>query len=169
MRNRRNSIQISWTQGIDEYDLVCHDNPLPSFLKAIEALAPHVCTLCEFPARDAAKIIPTGITCRGKDDSILALITAKKPVKKGNRVFNIATPILPMHEDADNPAADHMEPAEAKAIEKVIAEAERYVDGERAQGQIQFGEDGAPADKKEDKKEEADEGEKIEFPAEATS
>lgn len=141
VRNNRASIHIEWLQGTDEYAVTFHDNCLPSFSKALDALPDHVCTLCELPAKDAAKIAATGITVRQKGDNHLALIVAKKKIKKAGRVFNIATPLLPMYEDDENKGADHMEPAEAKAIEKVISEAKKYLLGERAQGQIKFEEE----------------------------
>jgi len=149
VRNNRKSILIEWLQGADEYSVTFHDNPLPSFLKAIDGLTPHVLTLCEFPAGDAKKIVSTGITVRQKGgENEEALIVAKKRVRKGKRVLNIATPLLPMYPDAEEKTADHMSEDEAAAIEKVIKEAKRYLAGERAQGQIVFEPD--PADKKDE-------------------
>lgn len=151
VRLKRASLSIKWTQGADEYGVTFHEKPLPSFTKALAALTPHVCTLCELPAKDAEKIEATGITMTPNGENVLALITAKKRVKKAGRVFNIATPLLPMYADDENKNADRMEPAEAKAIEKVASEAKRYVLGERAQGQIDFGgEDEAPKKSKGD-------------------
>lgn len=149
VRNNRKSIHVEWLQGADEYGVNFHDNPLPSFLKALEKLPAHVCTLCEFPAKDADKIEATGITATEKGDNTLALIVAKKKIKKAGRVFNIATPLLPMYADPENKTADCMSEDEAGAIEKVIAEAKKYVLGERAQGQIKFDEPEKPEKKKE--------------------
>lgn len=138
VRYNRKSIRIEWTQGEDEYGVNFHENPLPDFLTSLAAMAGPVCALCEFPARDAEKIEPTGITVRAHGENQLALIVAKKKIKKGGRVFNIATPLLPMHPDEENETADCMTTAEAGAIKAVIAEAKRYVLGERAQGVIDF-------------------------------
>lgn len=144
VRNLRKSIKIEYIQGTDEYALNCHDLPLPSFYKALTALNAHVCSLCEFPASDAKKIDATGITVREKGDNALALIVARKKIRKGKRIFNVSTPLLPMWADEENKGADHMDEDTAKAIEKVIAEAKKYVIGDRAQGQIEF-EDDKPA------------------------
>lgn len=141
VRNLRKSIKIEWTQGSDDYSVNFHDNPLPSFLKSLDALVPHVCTLCELPAKDEAKIVATGITVRENGDNSLALIVAKKKIKKGKRVFNIATPLLSMYPDENDKTVDCMDEAEAKAIDKVVQEATKYVrngPGDRAQGQIDF-------------------------------
>jgi hypothetical protein len=152
VRNNRKSISIKWTQGTDEYDVTFHENPLKSFYNALDALNPHVLTLCEFSSKDLEKVRATGITIRGKADLPSALIVARKTIRKGKRVFNIATPLLPMYENPENKGADHMDEAEAKAIEKVIKEATRYVCGERAQGQIEWeDEDGGEDEKKGDK------------------
>lgn len=150
VRNLRESIRIVWTQGSDDYGVNFHDNPLPSFLKSLVALAPHVCSLCELPAADSKKIIVVGITCRENGDNILARIVAKKTIKRGKRVFNIATPLLSMYADDENKTVDHMDEDEARAIEKVIAEATKYIAGERAQGQIQFDEEPAGGKPEED-------------------
>jgi hypothetical protein len=163
VRDKRKSIQIVYTQGADTIDHDFHDNPLPSFYKAIEALVPHVCTLCEFPSKDAAKITATGITCREDGDNTLALITSRKKIKKGGRILNIPTPLLPMYPDEENAGVDHMEKEEAAAIEKVIKETLKYLGGERAQGQIAFVEEDGP------KKEAGTEGEQLPFNAEGAS
>lgn len=149
VRNTRKAIVIEWNEGLDTCARSFHDNPLPSFTKALEGLTEHVVTLCEFPAGYAKGITATGITVREKGDNSLALITAQKKMKRNGRVLNIPTPILAMYEDPENKGADHMSGAEAAAIEKVIKETKKYLAGERAQGQIAFEEE-----KKEEKADE---------------
>ncbi len=138
VRNTRKSIDIEWTEGLDKCSRSFHDNPLPSFLKAIDGLTEHVVTLCEFPAAYAKGITATGITVREKGDNSLALIVAQKKLKRNGRVLNIPTPMLAMYEDPENKGADHMTEAEAAAVEKVIKETKKYLAGERAQGTIVF-------------------------------
>jgi hypothetical protein len=134
-----------------------HDKPLPSFEKALAALAPFVCSLCELPAKDAEKVEPTGITLRELgDDNQQALIVAKKRIRKGKRVFNISTPLLAMWEPAKKEgeeAADHMDEDCAKAIAKFETEAKRYIRNgpdDRAQGKLKLEEEKKPAPKKGD-------------------
>ncbi len=142
IRSNRSSIRAEWKQGDDAYAVTFHDNPLPSFYKALEALAPHVCSLSEFPAKDAEKIEPTGITISQKGESVvLALITAKKKLKRNKRVLNVATPLLSMYEQDDDKGADHMTEEEATAVEKLIKEAKKYISGDRAQGKLAFEEE----------------------------
>ncbi len=152
VRNKRDSIEIEWTEGIDPCKRTFHDNPLKAFYDAIEALTPHVITLCEFPAGYAKGIEATGITVREKGDNTLALITAKKKLKRNGRVLNIPTPLLAMYEDAEDKGADHMSEAEAAAIENVIKQTKKYLAGDRAQGQIVF-ESPTPEKKDDDKTE----------------
>lgn len=141
VRNNRKSILIEWTQGSDNYSVTFHDNPLKSFYTALDALNPHVCELCEFSAKDAEKISSTGITVASDGENSKAVIVARKRIKKGKRIFNIATPILSMYPDEENKTTEHMDEAQAKAIEKVISEAIKYINGDRAQGQIKFEEE----------------------------
>lgn len=136
VRLKKKSIHLEWTEGNDTCSRDFHENPLPSFIEAIKALVPHVISLCELPPKYAEKMTATGITVTPKGDNAFALITSQKQIKKGKRVLNIATPTLPMDADEENKAADHLEPEQADAIELVIAEAKRYLAGDRAQGQI---------------------------------
>ena len=156
VRNKRTCIAMEWTVNEDDHKVTFHDNPLPSFYKALEALPEHVCTLCELPAKDAGKIQAVGITLRPNGENQQALIVARKKIAKGKRVFNIATPLLSMYADDENPGGDHMDPEIAKAIAKVESEAKKYILGERAQGRIEFEEEKPAKDTK---------GETPDFPA----
>ena len=159
IRTNGRAITCKWTQGGDSYAVTFHDNPLPSFNKALAALAPHVCSLCELPAKDADKVETTGVTIvpLGEDNE-QALITAKKKIRNGKRVFNISTPLLAMWPaaDADKKGTDAMDDDEAKAITKFAAEGKKYIIGDRAQGKL--------AIEKEDEDETAGESNQTEFP-----
>jgi hypothetical protein len=156
VRANGRSIRFEWMHGGDAYAVTFHDNPLPSFDKAIKGLAVHVAALCELPAKDVEKIEATGITVRPLgDDNQQALIVAKKKIRKGKRVFNISTPLLAMYpgKDAETKGSDAMDPDEAKAIEKVIAESKKYITGERAQGKLALEDLPAAKDKTPDNQE----------------
>jgi hypothetical protein len=140
VRYNGRSISAQWEQGGDSCSRTFHDNPLPSFLKALAALAPHVCTLCELPAKDSEKIEVTGITLRALgDDNQQGLVVAKKRIRKGKRVFNISTPLLALwepKEKEEKASTDRMDEETAKAISKVESETKKYITGERAQGKL---------------------------------
>lgn len=144
VRFNRKSIFCEWENGGDLYKVTFHDNPLASFEKALTGLAPHVCALCELPAKDEEKITPTGITLSPLgDDNEQGLITAGKKIRKGKRVFNISTPLLALWpaKDAEKKGTDCMDDDQAKAITKFANEAKKYILGERAQGKLALGDD----------------------------
>ena len=140
--NLRKSIRIKWEQPngatADTYNVNFHENPLPAFYKALDALKPHVCNLCELHARDADKLSIVGIVCKEHGENTSASIIARKTLKRGRRVSGVETPSLPMYPEEGNKSKDHLDEDQAAAIEKVVTEATRYVAGERAQGQIVF-------------------------------
>jgi hypothetical protein len=151
VRYNGRSITCKWDQGGDACSRTFHDNPLPSFVKALEALKSHVCDLCELPAKDEEKIEVKGITINALgDDNQQSVIVATKKLKRAKRVMNITTPLLAMWEpkkkDAD--PGDRMDEATAKAIAKVEAETKKYICGERAQGKLALEEE-KPKKKKE--------------------
>lgn len=151
VRDNRKSIYIEFLVGNDLHKDTFHDNPLKSFYASLEALAPHVCTLAELPAADQKKLKVTGITVsKLGDDNDAAVIVAQKKLKRNGRVLNIATPILPMYAAKEDKGADRMSDDEARAIEKVIKEAKRYIAGEREQGQIVFEDPDKPKKEKGD-------------------
>lgn len=133
------SIAAKWEQNGDTYGVTFHENPLPSFIKALEALPPHVADLCDLPDRDIEKIEAIGITIAALgDENSQAVIVAKKKVRKGKRVFNITTPLLPMYaaKEAEKKGSDCMTEEQARAIMKVASEMRKYIRGERAQGRL---------------------------------
>jgi hypothetical protein len=150
------SVACVWTQAGDTYNVTFHDKPLPSFVKALEALASHVCSLCELPSKDAEKVEPTGVTLLELgDDNQRAVIVAKKKIRKGKRVFNITTPLLalwePKKSEEGAETADHMDEDTAKAIAKFESEAKRYIRNgpdDRAQGKLKLEEEPKPGEKK---------------------
>lgn len=152
IRNRKKSINITWSQGADTHDDDFHENPRPSFYRALEELPAHIASLCDFPAADARKIVATGVTLRDEGDNTLAMVVGYKTVKRGGRPLNIATPLLLMEPDSENKTAACMTEAESDAIDKLVKEAKKYLSGDRAQGKIDFkaGEPEPDGKKKED-------------------
>ena len=139
VKRTRQNISIAWKVGEDEFDLTSRDNPLPSFAKALDALAPVVCAICGLP--DGYK---EGLTANGAYISAVAgvdavTLVASKQLPDNNRPFNISTPLrlmsAPETEGAANPP---LLEKQISAIQEVLDEAKRYVKGDRAQGQIQF-------------------------------
>lgn len=133
------SLKATWDQGGDPCSRTFHDNPLPSFIKALDALKAHVCTLCELPANQEEKIIVKGVTIAALgDDNQQAVIVASKKLKRAKRVMNFSTPLLAMWapKDKDADPGDRMDDDTAKAIAKLETETKKYICGERAQGKL---------------------------------
>lgn len=57
----RRYVRIAWTQGDDSHKVTFHDNPLPSFYAAMDALAPLVSLICHFPPDYHTRL---GCACR---------------------------------------------------------------------------------------------------------
>jgi len=137
VKRTRQNISIAWKVGEDKFDITSRDNPLPSFAKALDALAPVVCAICGLP--DGYK---DGLTANGAYISAVAgvdavALVASKQLPDNNRPFNISTPLrlmsAPETEGAANPPLLEKQIA---AIQEVLDEAKKYVKGDRAQGQI---------------------------------
>ena len=54
VKRTRKTIEIAWRQGDADFDLSERDNPLASFVRSLDALAPLVPVICHFPAEYAA-------------------------------------------------------------------------------------------------------------------
>lgn len=150
VRNNRKSIYIEWDSAKDAIKRTFHANPRKSFYKALDNLIPFVCELCEFPAKDSEKITVTGITVSGEGDDIKGMIIARKKIAKGKRVLNIPTPILRLYQSKEEgDESDHMTAKQAAGIEKVLLEAEKYLNGDREQGEIKYEEEEGEPEKDE--------------------
>lgn len=146
VRYNGRSIKCDWEQGGDPCSRTYHDNPLPAFIKALESLRAHVCSLCELPAKDEEKITVIGISLRPLgDDNQQGVIFAKKKLRKGKRAFKFSTPLLALwepKEKEDKLKTDSMDEDTAKAMTKVESETKKYICGDRAQGKLELeGED----------------------------
>lgn len=113
----------------EEIELECREAPLPSFDKALQALAPYVCDICELDDV-VARITVKGVSLSTKDDLMYAIITACVTTKNAPGPFTLNTPRLP--ESSDD--SFNLGTKCATAINKVVDEAGKYVKGERAQG-----------------------------------
>jgi hypothetical protein len=146
IRRTRTHIFIAYTHGNEDQTLKSRENPLPSFNEALDALTSLVCVICALPPAYVDKMTVGGITLAGTIDAQLITIIAKKDVPESNRPFNIATPLRllfapePVEGTTLEPGPKAIPlPKHAVAlIDHLIAEAKKYVAGERAQGLINF-------------------------------
>ena len=119
----------------DEYSLFSADAPATSFHAALRALREDVIAICELPADQADKLSIRGVSLSNTNGIMGACITALKAVTTANAPLVLNTPHLPSAPYSDNP-----EPVLAtETVERLnvlMAEAQKYIDGERAQGDL---------------------------------
>lgn len=125
--------------GWDEYSLSCSDQPLPSFKDALQSLAQDIREMAELPEDYLTRITVTSVSLSyaGEEEVMGAVITGQMLLYHSVVGLNINTPhkpSAPYGEDAD-PKQLLTEDC-VKRIEELIRAAEKYVDGERAQGEL---------------------------------
>jgi hypothetical protein len=120
----------------DEYTVFSADAPMPSFIDAMNALAQDVIAVCELPADQIDKLKIRGVSLTHTNDILDACITALKVVKTANAPLVLNTPHLPAEGYSDNPDEPVMPSWMGARLEAVSDEAQRYIDGERAQASL---------------------------------
>ena len=132
--SKRNSSLSSET---DEFTLKCADRPLPGFDEALLALRQTVIDICEFTNEDPEKYEVFGVSFSWTDGVMGAVISAKKTLLDSNAPLCINTPHKPSEaysEGADD--SNLLGSSAVTALENLIEEAIKYVDGNRAQGNL---------------------------------
>lgn len=133
--------------GIDEFSLTCREEPRPEFKAALDGLAPTVAEGIEIPeltdAKGLKKYVKTlevrGVSFSYSNGIMGAVITALKTLENCNSPLVINTPHKPSspYSQGDPSAEDKcLSPAAVKELKKLQEEAEKYIAGERAQGEM---------------------------------
>lgn len=137
----RKDVVIAWSQGEDEHRDRWVDEPLPSFRRAFEALAPIVGTICHFPAKyheTGLRVVALHLGTKGGVRT--ASVTAQKDLDDASEQFMFTTPerLLenPTEEGAFSPP---LESADAELVDEAIEQAKAYLRGDRSQSEINFG------------------------------
>jgi hypothetical protein len=137
VRLRQRAVVIEYASEKETHTLTSRDNPLPSFVKAVENLKPLVLSILHLPADYGDKMKTTGLTMAEKQEAELVTIVAQKELPECHSPFNIATPLRflahPEEAGSYSPALDDKDVA---VVLDVLEEAKKYVKGDRAQGQL---------------------------------
>ena len=143
-------IHIEWTtlrEGggePDEHVLRSNEKPLQSFVDAMLGLRQAICEEAELPNEMAAQITPLGISLTYYDDSRMgAVISGTRKLTNSNSPLVINTPHKPDEPANDQDQTPLLCSVTTAAIDHVIHEAVRYIQGERApkdQQELPFGE-----------------------------
>ena len=109
--------------------------PLPDFTAALQAFGPLVVSLLGLPKgwENELKVVSVGIT-QGQDDRQRVTVHATHDVKGTNSPWNIHTPLLrqPL-EDAEEGGVGFYDEEWEQALEDLVTEAVRYINGSRQQ------------------------------------
>ncbi|HEX8030314.1 MAG TPA: hypothetical protein VF491_17690 [Vicinamibacterales bacterium] len=121
----------------DEFTLFCADPPAREFAEAIAALADDVIAICELSPSDVTKVRVRGVTLTYSHDVLGACITALKTLKTADAPLVINTPHLPeVPYSEGNDAAPTLAGGTVARLHALIDQAERYLNGDRAQGSL---------------------------------
>lgn len=124
----------------DDYSMSCADEPAPSFHVAMTAMRTHAIEMCELPDEYTGKlaVFSVSLSYAGPQDTMGCVITSRVNLVRSNcpLILNsphkIETPYGTSEPDEADPAA--LLPDGCKeAIAVLCEEAQRYLDGERAQ------------------------------------
>jgi len=116
----------------DEFSLQASDRPARSFAEALEALAQDVVTIAELAPTDRPKITVRGVTITWTNDILGAVITALKALQTANAPLVLNTPHLPSEPYSEDGGGPLLAEATLERLQAMMHEAERYLDGERA-------------------------------------
>ena len=127
-------IQLVYDQNGDEKDIKFIDIPLSSFPAAMAALIPPALELLEVPADYDDNMTATGISFSDTDGIMGAIVTLQKELAGAHSPLVLNTPHLAEEPYGDSGDDSCLLPGElVDALQACISEAERYIQGERAQ------------------------------------
>lgn len=130
----------------DEFAVSCGALALPSFYTALDGLKKHVVEICEF-AHDYSKGMTIGgVSFSWTNDVMGVVISATRSLKATNSPFSFNTPhstAEPYSEGGDETVL--LSSTCCVALDLVMGEAIKYLDGKRAQGELFGDEKGAKA------------------------
>lgn len=119
----------------DEYHLKCADMARPEFYKALAAIRQDVIELLELPPAWLDDIKVKGATFSYTEKGTKGVvITATRDLKISAAPMNLNTPHVPY--DSQNPDKFVIPYFTEERLNKLEEEAERYIDGDRAQGSL---------------------------------
>lgn len=157
-RNANIELHYRVKKADNKYDILslkCPEDPLPSFLQAFMDLRKHLLVICEIPVDkdtiERLSVKGVTLTYSGEDSVLGAIISGSLKLTRSNDSLILNTP----HKLTDFPGdvGDSkmlMDSECAKALEHLIAEAEKYLNGDRAQEEL-FSDEPVIAEKTENK------------------
>ena len=128
----------------NEYTLKCDEQPRPEMAQAFKALAYEVLLLCELPEDYLGRLEVRSVSLNygGKQETMGATFSARMKLNYSNAPLNLNTPNKPVEPYSEGNYDDEilqkmcLRPECVEKLENLIDEANYYVDGNRAQGNL---------------------------------
>jgi hypothetical protein len=125
--------------GWDQFSFSCSDEPKPEFKVALANMADDVIEMAELDEKYLERITVRGVSFSygGEGEVMGAVIMAQMSLKKSNVPLNLNTPHKPSEPYSEG--ADKSQVLSTECVERLealIGEAEEYVHGVRAQGDL---------------------------------
>lgn len=131
----------SEAQEQHHHQLECAEKPRPKFDVALQAFLPFLLKIIGAPASWSDNTRVTGVSLnREEDDRQGIVITATRKCPHGSAPIAINTPHLREPIEDKDTGPNFFLDGMTDAIEEMCAEAQAYLDGDRAQGEL-FGDD----------------------------
>jgi hypothetical protein len=127
----------------DKLTLESTDEPLPEFKNALQEMRGAVCSICELDDDNIPRIKVLGASLKyegdpGEPRRMGVTVTATRRLKKSNGVMLLNTPYLLEAANDKKQSRSVMPPELETQIGLVIAEARRYLNGERSQTEMEL-------------------------------
>lgn len=141
VRRKRRTIAISYTKGESKFSFEERDAPLPEFNQAFDALAPLVSIICHFPEEySTVNCRVIGIRMDEQGGAFNVALIVRKGIDDAAKEFAFVTPArLLAHPTEPGSYTPPLTQAQAELVNAAVEAAKQYVLGNRAQGEIAFG------------------------------
>ena len=128
------------TRNWDQHTLTCKDAPRDELKERLQVMANHVTEICEFEQAATKKIVVSGVSISYTEENRYLVITAMKDLTHSKSPLLINTPVRPELPENDCEADSCMSDELVNDLKILEGEAWAYIEGERAQQKLEFGE-----------------------------
>lgn len=132
---------ISSMGNAESYVVSSEDLPLQSFNEAFQAVGEFVAEICEIATESPIEVLGVSFGYGGDAEVMGATITAKLELENSNSPLIMNTPYKPSEPYTEGGDESVLLPVRCvKALDVLSKEAKKYLNGERAQGELFAGE-----------------------------
>lgn len=140
IRRKKGIWTIEWEIGIGSGgSLADSDRPRPELPKAFDEMAKFAVAICELPPSFVPDIAVNWIAWKYEEKNTMVRMNVSRFLRNSVKGITLTTPWWPYRE-TDDLQQGHAGNAMIQAMEDLQEEANRYIDGDREQGKLNFGE-----------------------------